>query len=155
MPIDESETGTVTKKETGQLQRKPAKAGVADRLRAAGLRPTRQRIDLASLLFGQDQDCHVTAEALHQRAEAAGMTMSLATVYNTLHQFTEAGLLRKVVVDAGRTYFDTNTRPHHHFVSLSSGDIADIPDGAVRFENLPEPPDGADIRDVHIVIYTD
>lgn len=83
------------------------------------------------------------------------MTMSLATVYNTLHQFTEAGLLRKVVVDAGRTYFDTNTRPHHHFVSLGTGEIADVPDGAVRFARLPQTPDGSDIRDMHIVFYTD
>ena len=85
-----------------------------DRLIEAGLRPTRQRVALARLLF-DGGDRHVTAEALHGEATAAGQAMALATVYNTLHQFTEAGLLREVVIEAGRSYFDTNIRDHHHF----------------------------------------
>src|SRR5262245_10510321 len=105
----------------------PTKAGAdqASRLRTAGLRPTRQRMALAQLLF-TDKDRHVTAETLHGEAVAAGESVSLATVYNTLHQFTEAGLLRQVVVDGSRTYFDTNTGDHHHFYREDDGLLIDI-----------------------------
>ena len=85
-----------------------------ERLRAAGLRPTRQRLGLARLLL-ENGDRHVTAEQLHGEAATSAIPVSLATVYNTLHQFTEAGLLREVVVEPGRSYFDTNTADHHHF----------------------------------------
>ena len=89
-------------------------AQALERLRRVGLRPTRQRLALAKLLFEQG-DRHVTAEQLHEEAEAAKVRVSLATVYNSLHQFTELGLLREVVVEPGRSYFDTNTSDHHHF----------------------------------------
>lgn len=91
-----------------------------ERLRAAGLRPTRQRLALAKLLLGNG-DRHVTAEQLYIEAAAAAMPVSLATVYNTLHQFTEAGLLREVVVEPGRSYFDTNIADHHHFFCSRTG----------------------------------
>src|SRR3989344_5255926 len=87
---------------------------VLDRLRTAGLRPTRQRLALAKLLF-EGGDRHVTAEMLHAEAQTAAIRVSLATVYNTLHQFTAAGLLREIVVDSQRSYFDTNMTDHHHF----------------------------------------
>ena len=83
-------------------------AQITDRLRNVGLRPTRQRVDLASLMF-VGEDHHMTAETLHRDASSAGVSVSLATVYNTLHQFTQVGLLREIVVDSGRSYFDTNT----------------------------------------------
>jgi Fur family iron response transcriptional regulator len=89
-------------------------AHAIERLRSAGLRPTRQRLALVRLLFDHG-DRHVSAEALHAEAQRAGVRVSLATIYNTLNQFTEAGLLREVVVEAGRSYFDTNTGDHHHF----------------------------------------
>src|ERR1700760_1817047 len=95
------------------------------RRRSAGLRPTRQRVELAGLLFVGD-DHHVTAESLHAQAANAGVPVSLATVYNTLHQFTEAGLLRQVVVDSARTYFDTNTGNHQHFFLEEEGTLIDI-----------------------------
>ena len=95
------------------------------RLRTAGLRPTRQRRLLAKLLF-QRGDRHITAELLHQEAKASGCHVSLATVYNTLHQFTAAGLLSQVVVDAGRNYFDTNTGAHQHFYDEDEGQLTDI-----------------------------
>src|SRR5919204_76918 len=101
-----------------------------ERLRRVGLRPTRQRVALARLLFG-GADRHVTAEQLHGEALAAAIRVSLATVYNTLHQFTDAGLLREVVVEPGRSYFDTNTDDHHHFFSESRGTLQDIPGDAV------------------------
>ena len=89
-------------------------SGVISRLKNAGLRPTRQRIALAKLLLESDNR-HVTAEALHEEAKRAGVSVSLATVYNALHQFTDAGLMREVVVDSGRSFFATNTSDHHHF----------------------------------------
>ena len=87
---------------------------MAERLKSAGLRPTRQRVALGVLLF-RDGDRHVTAEMLHDEAVRDQIPVSLATVYNTLHQFTEAGLLREVAIEGSKTYFDTNTSDHHHF----------------------------------------
>ena len=97
-----------------------------DNLRAVGLRPTRQRLALARLLFAQGNQ-HVTAESLYDRTQDAGIKVSLATVYNTLHQFTDAGLLRQVMIDSSRSYFDTNVEDHHHFYFEDTGEIADIP----------------------------
>jgi Fur family transcriptional regulator, iron response regulator len=121
------------------------------RLKQAGLRPTRQRIALADLLFSSAHR-HVTAEQLHGEAGAAGTRISLATVYNTLHQFTTAGLLREVVVEAGRSYFDTNIGSHHHFYYEDSGDIVDIAADNVAFASLPATPDGHEIAAVDVVI---
>ena len=97
-----------------------------ENMRAVGLRPTRQRLALARLLFGHGNQ-HVTAETLFERAQMAGIKVSLATVYNTLHQFTDAGLLRQVMVDTPRSYFDTNITDHYHFYFEDTGKIADIP----------------------------
>jgi Fur family transcriptional regulator, iron response regulator len=121
------------------------------KLRAAGLRPTRQRIALGKLLFA-DCDRHVTAESLHQEATRVGASLSLATVYNTLHQFTGAGLLRQVIVDGEKTYFDTNTRDHHHFYYEDRGLLADIPGDDVRIDGLPKPPSGTEIERVEVVV---
>ena len=121
------------------------------RLLEAGLRPTRQRVALARLLFGGG-DRHVTAEALHGEAAAVGQAMALATVYNTLHQFTEAGLLREVVVEAGRSYFDTNIRDHHHFYHEATGELRDVHGEAVVVSALPEAPAGTRIARVDVVI---
>jgi len=126
-------------------------ADVLARLRQVGLRPTRQRLALAKLLF-EGGDRHVSAEALHGEAEAAGIRVSLATVYNTLHQFTHAGLLREVVVDAGRSYFDTNITDHHHFFYENSGSLQDIPSSDVRLAALPPPPEGSEVARVEVVI---
>jgi Fur family transcriptional regulator, iron response regulator len=123
----------------------------ADRLRKAGLRPTRQRAALASLLF---TDCmrHVTAEALHAEAQEAGEQVSLATVYNTLHQFTRAGLLRQVTVDGTRTYFDTNVVDHHHFYREEDGMLLDIESDNITVDGLPAPPDGCRVERVDVVV---
>ncbi|HEX3442911.1 MAG TPA: Fur family transcriptional regulator [Pseudolabrys sp.] len=125
--------------------------GVAERLRRVGLRPTRQRVALARLLF-DSSDRHVTAEQLHGEAADASIPVSLATVYNTLHQFTAAGLMREVVVEPGRSYFDTNTDDHHHFFCESTGHLQDIPGDLVRVGELPQPPPGAEIRRVDVII---
>jgi Fur family iron response transcriptional regulator len=126
-------------------------APILSRLRAAGLRPTRQRLALARMLFG-GADRHITAEQLHGEAGAAAFKVSLATVYNTLHQFTAAGLLREVVVEPGRSYFDTNIDDHHHFFCESTGMLQDIPGTAVMVGQLPRAPAGTEISRVDVII---
>jgi len=122
-----------------------------EQLRSVGLRPTRQRLALAKLLFEQG-DRHVTAEQLHGEATDALVKVSLATIYNTLHQFVDAGLLREVVVEPGRSYFDTNTGDHHHFFHESQGDLIDINDNVLERANIPTPPDGTRVSRVDVVI---
>lgn len=124
---------------------------VAGMLRHAGLRPTRQRIALGEILFGKG-DRHVSAETLFDEARQAGVPVSLATIYNTLHQFTGAGLLRAIAVDTTRTYFDTNTGDHHHFYLESTEEVIDMPDGFIRVENLPAPPEGFEISRVDVIV---
>ena len=126
-------------------------AEVEQRVRDAGLRPTRQRVALASLLFAKG-DRHLSAEELHEEALSAGVPVSLATVYNALHQFTEAGLLRILAVEGARTYFDTNTSDHHHFFIEGENTIFDIAAGPVRVTDLPEPPEGMEIANVDIIV---
>ena len=121
------------------------------RLRAVGLRPTRQRLALARLLF-DNEDRHITAEQLHGEALGADIRVSLATVYNTLHQFNEAGLLREVVVEPGRSYFDTNTTDHHHFFCEANGRLQDIPGENVVVSGFPLPPLGTEICRVDVII---
>ena len=120
-------------------------------LRTVGLRPTRQRLALGQLLFAGG-DRHITAEALHDEAVSVGIDVSLATVYNTLHQFTGAGLLRQVVVDASRTYFDTNTADHHHFFLEDQGTLMDIAGDQVEVSGLPAAPDGFDVARVDVIV---
>jgi Fur family iron response transcriptional regulator len=126
-------------------------ARALDILRQAKLRPTRQRLALARLLF-DGIDRHVTADEVHERALAENFGVSLATVYNTLHQFTAAGLLREIVVDAGRSYFDTNTSDHHHFFFERTGHLQDIPHGAVVLSALPQAPDGCAVQRIDVVV---
>lgn len=126
-------------------------AEVEQRVRDAGLRPTRQRVALANLLFAKG-DRHLSAEELHEEALSAGVPVSLATVYNALHQFTEAGLLRILAVEGARTYFDTNTSDHHHFFIEGENTIFDIAAGPVRVTDLPEPPEGMEIANVDIIV---
>jgi len=121
------------------------------RLRHAGLRPTRQRVELAGLLF-RDCDRHVTAESLHDEVTKTGVKVSLATVYNTLHQFTQAGLLRQVIVDAARSYFDTNTGDHQHFFLEKEGLLIDIPGETIAVAGVPTPPPGLAVDRVDVVV---
>lgn len=129
----------------------PYFTGALARLRAVKLRPTRQRVALARLLF-EPGDHHVTAELLFEQAQAAGVQVSLATVYNTLHQFTSAGLLREVVVDSTCTYFDTNVSDHHHFFFEDHGGLVDIDGAKVDIRGLPTVPEGAKISRVDVII---
>src|SRR5471030_2838688 len=122
-----------------------------DQMRRVGLRPTRQRLALARLLF-ENGNRHLTAEQLHGEAAAAEVAVSLATVYNTLHQFTAAGLLNEVVVEPGRSYFDTNVDDHHHFYFEDSGRLQDIPGASILVNELPTAPSGTAIRRVDVII---
>lgn len=124
---------------------------LTERLRGAGLRPTRQRLALGQLLFGGG-DRHVSAELLHAEAQAAGEQVSLATVYNTLHQFRSAGLLRELAIDGARAYFDTNVSNHNHFFIEPAGELIDIDSDAIRVDGLPEPPPGMRISHIDVVV---
>lgn len=126
-------------------------AAAIERLRAVDLRPTRQRLALCRRLF-EGGDRHVTAETLHGEVVAQGLKVSLATVYNTLHQFTKAGLLREVVVDGAKTYFDTNVTSHHHFYDVDGGGLTDIPGEDIAVGGLPLAPAGLEIDRVDVVI---
>jgi Fur family iron response transcriptional regulator len=120
-------------------------------LRRVGLRPTRQRMALGWILFGKG-DRHVTAEMLYEEANRAKVPVSLATVYNTLHQFTEVGLLRQVAVDGSKAFFDTNASEHHHFFVEGENAVVDIPGSDVIVDKLPTPPDGYEIARIDVVV---
>ena len=122
-----------------------------EQIRKVGLRPTRQRLALAKLLF-ETGDRHVTAERLHVEALAQSVRVSLATVYNTLHQFTAAGLLREIVVDSGRSYFDTNTTDHHHFYVEGTGHLEDISGDRIVVSGMPTPPAGTAVKRVDVIV---
>ncbi len=124
---------------------------IEERLRRSGLRPTRQRVALGDLLFAKG-DRHLTVEELHEEAVTAGVPVSLATVYNTLHQFTEAGLIRVLAVESSKTYFDTNVSDHHHFFIEGENHVLDIPVSNISIGNLPEPPEGMEIAHVDVII---
>jgi Fur family transcriptional regulator, iron response regulator len=126
-------------------------SALIDRLKTAGLRPTRQRLALAKLLFCQGNR-HLTAEQLHAEAATERVSVSLATVYNALHQFTGAGLLREVVVEPGRSYFDTNVDDHHHFFHQDSGRLEDIPGDRLGLKGVPDAPPGTQIARVDVII---
>ncbi len=124
---------------------------VKAKLRGVGLRPTRQRMALGWILFAKG-DRHVTAEMLYEEANRAKVPVSLATVYNTLHQFTEVGLLRQVAVDGSKAYFDTNSSMHHHFFIEDQNEILDIPASDVMVGNAPVPPEGYEIARIDVVV---
>ncbi len=123
----------------------------SERLRMTGLRPTRQRVALAELLFGRG-DRHFTAEMVHAEAVKNGVPVSLATVYNTLHQFVEAGLLREVAIEGSKTYFDTKISNHFHFFFEKDGVLVDIEPANIRVENLPKPPEGMEITRIDVLV---
>ena len=121
-------------------------------LNGAGLRPTRQRVSLAALLVGDGRNRHVTAESLYAASMAAGERVSLATVYNTLRAFCDAGLMQEVTVDGARSYFDTNTHDHPHFFWEDEARLTDAPSDQLVIAQLPDAPEGAEIASVDVVI---
>ncbi len=121
-------------------------------LMRGGLRPTRQRLLLASLLVGDGEDRHVTAESLYALSVGSGERVSLATVYNTLRAFCAAGLVNEVVVDGSKSYFDTRIDDHPHFFWEDSAELTDAPKDQLEIINLPEAPEGTEISRVDVVI---
>lgn len=124
----------------------------SDWLNQAGLRPTRQRVALAALLVGDGRNRHVTAESLFAAVQERGESVSLATVYNTLRAFCDAGLMQEVTVDGSRSYFDTNTHDHPHFYWEEDGHLTDAPSDQLVIAKLPDLPEGAEIASVDVVI---
>jgi len=120
-------------------------------LRMAGLRPTKQRVSLAQLLFTGSHR-HISAEMLHLEAKNSNINVSLATVYNTLNQFSQAGLVREISVDATKSYYDTNTSDHHHFYCVEENEVTDIPLDSIEITGLPKAPNGMIISNVDVVI---
>ncbi|MBS36543.1 MAG: transcriptional repressor [Thiotrichales bacterium] len=119
-------------------------------LRECGIMPTQQRVEIARQLLGRHQ--HVTADTLLSRVNQAGVTVSKATVYNTLRLFAEHGLLRELIVDSSKTFFDSNIAAHHHFYDPDNGELIDIGVDEITVENVPTPPDGRDISDIEVVV---
>jgi Fur family iron response transcriptional regulator len=118
----------------------------------AGLRPTRQRMALATMLVGDGHHRHVTAESLFAEAQKRGERVSLATVYNTLRAFCDAGLIQEVTVDGSKSYFDTNTHDHPHFFWEDENRLTDAPSDQLQIAQLPQAPEGAEIASVDVVI---
>lgn len=124
---------------------------LGSKLRSAGLRPTRQRLELAKLLFGEG-DRHFTADMLHEDAVRRNIPVSLATVYNTLQQFTHSGLVRRLAMDGQKTWFDTNVSHHHHLFNEDDNEIVDVPDGYLAISDLPPVPEGMEISRIEVVV---
>ena len=121
-------------------------------LRNNFLRPTKQRVMVGQLLFN-GVDKHVTAESLYRELKETDQKISLATVYNTLHDFYEKNLIKKVTIDTEKVYFDTNTNPHHHFYSDSEKLLIDIPKEKIKIQGLPNAPKGKKIKDVELIAH--
>ncbi|MEM7471608.1 MAG: iron response transcriptional regulator IrrA [Pseudomonadota bacterium] len=121
-------------------------------LAGAGLRPTRQRLTLAELLVGDGQNRHVTAESLHAASAGCDKTVSLATVYNTLRAFCDAGLIREVMVDGTKSYFDTRVDDHPHYFWEDDRVLTDAPKEELEISGLPGAPEGTEIASVDVVI---
>lgn len=124
--------------------------GIAKLLEAQGIVPTPQRLAVAGILLTRPQ--HMTAEQVHARVNSEARKVSVATIYNTLKLFTERGLLREVIVEPGRIFYDSTTTPHHHFYDVDTGRISDIPADAIGFESLPAVPQGSELVGVDVVI---
>ena len=122
-----------------------------EQLRDAGLKPTRQRVAIADILF-KDGHKHISAEDLYSEIERSDMPVSLATVYNTLHQFTKAGLLREVSVDGAKTYFDTNTHEHQHFFVEDTNEVFDVDGIQLSSDDIPNVPDDMEVVRVDVVV---
>ena len=118
----------------------------------AGLRPTKQRIKLAQLLIGDGENKHITAESLFDLVKKNNVGVSLATVYNTLKAFCDVGLINEVMVDGGKSYFDTRLDDHPHFFWEDTGQISDAPSDTLKVNNLPDPPNEYEITKVDIII---
>lgn len=126
------------------------RSGVRSLIEKHGILPTPQRVEIAGILLDKPQ--HLSAEQIIETLKAADSGVSKATVYNTLNLFAERGLIREVMVDPVRKFYDSTTRPHHHFYNVDTGELADIPDEQVAFQQLPELPEGTQSESVEVLI---
>jgi Fur family iron response transcriptional regulator len=126
------------------------KAGVVELLQRHGIMPTQQRIDIAHFLFRQPQ--HLSAEAVLAGVNAKRERVSKATVYNTLGLFVRTGLLREVLIESERVFYDSNTQPHHHIYNLDTGELSDVQAGSVQVQRLPPLPEGTEVDSLEVVI---
>jgi Fur family transcriptional regulator, iron response regulator len=124
---------------------------IVSKLQSAGLRATPKRIAIGGLLL-DGVDRHVTADDVAAMARKAGVRVSLATVYNTLNQFVAAGLMKRIILDTDRTYFDTNVSEHHHLFFEDAGRLHDVPGDSIRVEGLPPLPKGAKVRSIDVIV---
>ena len=122
----------------------------ATRLSAAGIQPTRQRLRIARILLTGHQ--HLSADQVLERVNRAGKPVSKATVYNTLGLFARKGLLREVIIDPSRVFYDTNTAPHNHVYNVVTGELSDIDTGGVNPDALPALPKGTRLESIDVVI---
>lgn len=123
---------------------------LADRLRAAGIGPTSQRLRIAEVLLGRP--CHLSADQVLAHVNREGAFVSKATVYNTLRLFSEHGLVREIVVDPNRVFYDSSTTAHHHFYNVDTGELSDIPAENVKVSGLPQAPAGTRADRVEVVV---
>lgn len=126
------------------------RGAIAERLRDHGIAPTHQRIEIAGAMFSRCE--HLSADQLLAIVNARYSEVSKATVYNTLRLFLEKGLIREVIVDPTRVFYDPNPSPHHHFYNMASGELTDIPEDDLRLANLPNPPDGMVADSIDVIV---
>ena len=123
---------------------------VENKLRASGVKPTKQRLEIGMLLFAEA--CHMSADKIIADLKSEGSRVSKATVYNTLNLFTSHNLIREVSVDPERQFYDSTTGPHHHFYNVDTGELIDIGLGDLEFSRLPELPPGTEAQDIEVVV---
>ena len=125
----------------------------AERLRASGLRPTRQRIDICKMLFDRKETFHFTIDKLKKIIDKGNKKkISIATLYNTVHAFKEKGYLKEISLKGNKSFFDTNTKHHHHFYDEDMSQLVDIEDKNVSINYLPKLPSGKKIRSVEVLV---
>ena len=126
---------------------------IVNKLRTSGLRPTKQRVLIAKSLFYSDKTFHFTVETLNKKINKNGVTkVSLATIYNTVEAFTNAGYLKEILTSKNKSYYDTNIRSHHHFYDEGSKELTDINYNQVKLSKVPIPPKGKKIKNLEVVI---
>ena len=129
------------------------KVDILKKLRTSGLRPTKQRVEIAKFLFERDNTVHFTVESLENHlAKKTPCKFALATIYNTVHAFKKAGHLSEVDVRGKKTYFDTNITNHHHFYDNETSELIDISENQIKFEKIPNAPNGKKIVNVEVII---
>lgn len=132
------------------LSEKSSRKDVVNVLALHGITPTQQRILIAQVMLSRHQ--HLSADQVLQRVNSQSHTVSKATVYNTLGLFTDKGLIKEVIVDSTKVFYDSNIKPHHHFYDIDSGTLHDIDSGQLAIEGLPEPPAALKIQDIDVIV---